>query len=112
METVIRVIFILRQKFAGLVIFSSSLRIDSELVEDDEILRNHVVEHFFNAFHDDGLAIVTGLVTRLIPPLVTTPENDTVCTWSAIWIHRNYSLLNLLHWLFPHWRRLSKLYFL
>ena len=58
--------------------FISSLHIDSELVEEVEILRNHVVEHFFNAFHDDGLAIDTGLVTRLIPPLVTTPENDTL----------------------------------
>ncbi|KAL6206762.1 hypothetical protein ACLB2K_024009 [Fragaria x ananassa] len=44
--------------------------------DDVNILREHVVDHFTKAFTDDGSSMDTGLVSKLIPSLVSVEDND------------------------------------
>ncbi|KAM5549757.1 hypothetical protein ABKV19_000925 [Rosa sericea] len=59
----------------------TSLRIGNDLVDDVNILRDHVVQHFTSAFSDDGNIDDTGLVENLIPSMVSDSEN---CSLLAI----------------------------
>ncbi|KAK9930542.1 hypothetical protein M0R45_027578 [Rubus argutus] len=56
--------------------FISHLRIGSNLQTDVSLLRQHVVDYFTKAFTNDGCSVDTGLVSKLIPSLVTVAEND------------------------------------
>ncbi|XP_004306169.1 PREDICTED: uncharacterized protein LOC101307720 [Fragaria vesca subsp. vesca] len=58
--------------------FITSLCIGNDLVDDVNILRSHVVEHFTTAFMDDGNIRETGLVENVIPSVVSYSENDSL----------------------------------
>ena len=56
----------------------TSLRIGNDLVDDVNILRDHVVQHFTSAFSDDGNIADTGLVENIIPSMVSDSENGSL----------------------------------
>ncbi|KAK9912795.1 hypothetical protein M0R45_036636 [Rubus argutus] len=58
--------------------FLSHLRIGTDIQTYLNFLRQHVVDHFTTAFSDDGSSVDTGLVSNLIPCLVSVAENDSL----------------------------------
>ncbi|XP_062011846.1 uncharacterized protein LOC133728442 [Rosa rugosa] len=56
----------------------TSLRIGNDLVDDVNILRDHVVQHFTSAFSDDENIDDTGLVENIIPSMVSDSENGSL----------------------------------
>lgn len=54
------------------------MQIGSNLVENVDSLRSHVVDHFSTTFFNDGSTTNIGMVSRLISLMVSAYENNSL----------------------------------